>query len=347
MPEDMLQAASCDASDSKRARDILSEWGFCIVKGVAKPSEVEKAKEHFMSWIRKAGINCKSGDWKSIDGAKWESLGFPRTGVLTRYSIGQSDLLWHCRTLEGVQQVFQNIWGTEDLVTSFDGAGAARNPFFASEAGRREWCTQGGWFHLDQNAKLMPGFDLWQGLLNLFPASANSGSTIVVPKSHIEKFPKIFQDSHRRDWKRRTHFVQLDKSGDFERYCKDAVQVVLGAGDMFLWDSRTIHCSQGVNTLLCDQSELAKASEIDRKLFHPDNPFVRLVTYICMVPRKRINEESKKARTKAVLMGTTYPHHPVIGEQHLTIPARKDKDSNNTKFSYRPPEPSSKIWKLV
>uniref|UniRef100_A0A7S2TW86 Uncharacterized protein n=1 Tax=Lotharella oceanica TaxID=641309 RepID=A0A7S2TW86_9EUKA len=218
MSRDMLEAASCGVSESKRARDILAEWGFCIVKGAAKPLEVEKAKEHFMSWLRKAGINCKAGDWKSIDGDKWKSLGFPKTGVMTQFAIGHSDLLWYCRTLEGVQKVFQDLWGTEDLITSFDGAGAARNPFYAAgggQQGRSEWCTQGGWFHLDQNAKVTPGFDLWQGLLNLFPASANTGSTVVVPRSHIEKFPKIFKDSHRRNMKKRGHFIMLNKGGDF------------------------------------------------------------------------------------------------------------------------------------
>uniref|UniRef100_A0A7S3Z9X9 Uncharacterized protein n=1 Tax=Lotharella globosa TaxID=91324 RepID=A0A7S3Z9X9_9EUKA len=348
MPTDMLQATTCDVSESKRARDILAEWGFCIIKGAAKPSEIEKAKELFVSWLRKAGITCKSGDWKSIDGSKWKSLGFPKTGVLTQYGIGQSDLLWYCRTLEGVRKAFQDVWETDDLITSFDGAGVARNPFYASEGqARQEWCTQGGWFHLDQNAKLTPGFDLWQGLLNLFPSSANTGSTVVVPKSHTDKFSKIFTDRHRINWRKKSHFVMLNRSGDFERYCKDAVQVVLDAGDLFLWDSRTIHCSQGINPLLCDPSEMTKAPEIDRKLLDPSNPFARLVTYICMVPRERLSEESKKARMRAVREGITGPHQPVLLGKHLRIPTRKDRRSNNTKFKYRPPASRSKAWELI
>ena len=49
-----------------------------------------------------------------------------------------------------------------------------------------EWRTKGGWFHVDQNAKLLPGKCCVQGMVSLKPATEKSGGLTVIPKSHLK-----------------------------------------------------------------------------------------------------------------------------------------------------------------
>ena len=65
----------------------------------------------------------------------------------------------------------------------------------------------------------------------------------------------MFNDEHRAAG---GGYCALDLEGDHERYCEGAVALELGRGDMLLWDSRTIHCNQGLHrtlimTIHCNQ----------------------------------------------------------------------------------------------
>ena len=67
--------------------------------------------------------------------------------MLSGFGAGQADFMWRARLLPRVRDTFATIWGTHDLLSSFDGGNA-----FRPWAGRPEWRTQGGWYHVDQGA---------------------------------------------------------------------------------------------------------------------------------------------------------------------------------------------------
>ena len=75
------------------------------------------------------------------------------------------------------------MWGTDDLLTSFDGANAFR-PWRLN----KQWKTSGGWYHVDQNHLLPDGSQRGkvciQGLVTLLDASSDTGGLVVVPRSH-------------------------------------------------------------------------------------------------------------------------------------------------------------------
>ena len=68
-------------------------------------------------------------------------------GILHGFGFGQSDFQWKLRLLPAVKEAFAAIWQTDDLLVSFDGGNA-----FRPWRHKREWLTDGGWYHVDQNS---------------------------------------------------------------------------------------------------------------------------------------------------------------------------------------------------
>lgn len=74
-----------------------------------------------------------------------------------------------------------------------------------------------------------------------------------------------------------------------EPLCYD-MKLMTEAGDFILFDSRTFHC----NTV-------------------PTEKCLRVCTYICMLPAKKVDERISEARKKAVAEKRTTSHHPGNG----------------------------------
>lgn len=99
---------------------------------------------------------------------------------------------------------------------------------------------------------------------------------------------------------------------------------LLGAGDMMLWDSRTVHCSYPGNYKIneietppnissSNLKEEALSSKTTSKL-------IRAATLVCMMPAKHISEDILKMRIQAVEQSRTLTHWvnkvAPLGEEH-------------------------------
>ena len=83
--------------------------------------------------------------------------GVPGTGIVAFDGVGQCEAQWFVRRQAAVQQAFGTIWGTNELLTSFDGMCLFR-PWDIEAS----WKTKSGWFHVDQvSSQILP-----QGTLN-------------------------------------------------------------------------------------------------------------------------------------------------------------------------------------
>ena len=79
---------------------------------------------------------------------------------------------------------------------------------------------------------------------------------------------------------------------------------MLEAGDLLLWDSRLVHCSQGVDT------------SVPPKMALPGRETAalgRLVAYVCMVPKIRVPEATAQLRAQWAREGLSTHHHPCRG----------------------------------
>ena len=286
-PDNVGSVPRVSARDRESIQQALQKSGCCICEAAASPTELREGVRLFWAWAEAQDLGIKRGQSSTLCNENWNRMCFPKNGVISGRGIGQSDFQWHCRLLPNVKKAFEYAWGDDDLITSFDGCGAYRDPWLSP--GHETWLTTGGWFHLDQGPE-DPGLTSYQGLLNFFPATASTGSTVLVPGSH-RRFSEVFQDERRSIKNVRqgsVNYVKLTQAGDYDKYCTGAVQVEMQPGDLLLWDSRTIHCAQGVDM----------NAGRDEAMGFPETPertkarvLARLVSYLCMVPRSHLRRQ--------------------------------------------------------
>eukprot|EP01102_Stenamoeba_stenopodia_P005179 TRINITY_DN1569_c0_g1_i2.p1 TRINITY_DN1569_c0_g1~~TRINITY_DN1569_c0_g1_i2.p1 ORF type:complete len:344 (-),score=52.83 TRINITY_DN1569_c0_g1_i2:77-1108(-) len=293
----------------RAAVDYLKENGYVVYEGAATPEQINTAIDLFWSLVERESFGViKRDDPRTWQDSSERCIQFPadpRTGVCADYGIGQSEFMWYIRGLPSIDNIFQSVWETDDLLTSFDGCGVFRPAEFKEQQQSKSdpfrsnpWVTQGGWFHVDQNGYRKPDMVCVQGLLNLYPGGAKDGGLVVVPKSHhlFRKLFEVYQVGHPND----PDFVQLRLYPIDELWNKDTsvYKLCLNPGDFVLWDSRTIHCNHPANHL-------------NRPLDDPVR-LRRLAAYVCFTPASFAKDLSSlnKMRVAAFREAQTSTHWP-------------------------------------
>ena len=210
-------------------------------------------------------------------------------GIVQHNEVGHSDAVWDVRLNPNVQDVFEQLHGTNDLLVSFDGM-CYMHP--------KRAFRKNSWAHFDQNSR-RKGLHCVQGYVNLYDSSDDSsGSLWVVPESHkkFDKFWAAFPDSVRAagagDW------YKLDSAAEnefFADHCPYPVRVHGPRGSLVLWDSRMLH-----------QNVPAMGAQTERK--------PRAVVYVCYQPRRLIsagNLEKKQKAFREYRMTTHWPSEVV------------------------------------
>lgn len=218
--------------------------------------------------------------WKN-----WFEL-FPMHGMLVQhYGIGHFQSVWNVRQHPSISAVFSELHNTpsESLITSFDGVSLHFPPEVTGRAFYRNT-----WLHTDQ--AFSNKAYCAQGLVPLFDVEKGDATLLVLEGSHLlhEEFGKEFGLSKEKDdwWKLTPEQVDWYIS----KGCKPAA-VLAKAGDLVLWDSRTIH--QG------------KESDKDRA-----RPTHRLVFYVCQEPRRNATPLQIKKKQDAFKKRRMTTHWP-------------------------------------
>lgn len=136
------------------------------------------------------------------------------------------------------------------------------------------------------------------------------GGFYCIPKSHLrftEFAPELEAISAREITKEersaaRNNFLDdffennTDEAGN--RYCKKHIEA--SRGSLILWDSRTIHWNQHANRAFSDNAK------------------VRMVGYVCYVPKARLTDEGRALRKEAFEKGVSTGHNPAWPELKYT-----------------------------
>eukprot|EP00128_Syssomonas_multiformis_P001051 Colp12_sorted_trinity150504_noHs@12447 len=287
IPEpEIYESPRFDVEDPK-AYEYLHENGYVVFKTVAAEEQLVKARDLLWSFIESTPYGAKRGDpttWRS----NW--IGNPALGIVSGYAVGQSALQWHIRTLPSVRKAFATVWGSENLLVSFDGIGIFRPWSFD-----KKWKTATGWYHVDQSPLTKPGFECVQGLVALYDGDETTGGLVVVPGSH-KHFTTI-------DTVRKTDFVNVPATQDIWLKLNRPRMVKCKAGDLILWDSRTIHCNMPAPV------EKVKPEDESWEL-------LRAVCYVCMTPITKADPKELDSllacRKEAFQAGVTTTHWPHI-----------------------------------
>lgn len=156
---------------------------------------------------------------------------------------------------DGVIEAFAKLWGTDKLLVSFDGMN------FTLPSGTTLPQTQ-PWPHIDQSP-LREGMQCVQGILNFAPNGPQDGGLLVM-KGSTKLMPEFFK-THSGTIGRETWgpsdwfgFDEGEVKWFEERGC-EIHKVTAEAGDLILWDSRTMHfncvpSTQNVRAVVCEYS---------------------------------------------------------------------------------------------
>lgn len=235
--------------------DELEEKGYCIIDNILSKDEIELSLDYFHDWFN---------SYSQIK----ESYNINPHGILKFFEVGHQRHAWFIRTRPAVQDVFKQLWKTDELVVSYDGT-----CYIPKDIHKKNNI----WTHTDQ-APNKKGLVCYQGFVSL---TENKDRTFVVYEgSH--KLHEIYCDEKKlidnKNWLLIDH-EYLEKIKETKRILH------VKAGSMVIWDSRTFHQNQYGTT----QEE-------------------RIVQYISFLPKKYRNKKMEEKRYKYFLERRTTSH---------------------------------------
>lgn len=377
MSEDVAVVASeptrFDITDPQQAAAMLAyldEHGYAIVANVADSEQIVKGISSF--WDFWEEVKCR-GPIKRDDLSSWKYwMANAANGIAGGYSgSNHNEFSWNSRTLPLVKTAFAKIWDDEEeLIVSYDACGAFR-PFSHNKG----WLTNGGWWHVDQNHQRgahRQGKVTVQGLVTYYDATAETGGLCVIPGSHRHHAEVCMRAPSAR---MNIDYVSIPRN-DPVLTSQQAILVCAKAGDLILWDSRTVHCNTPalaeVNyysdllrqsaAALQKQNEQAETATMESacedtntvtdvpsgstaaivtekgtsavlpaaEITEPSTPpapptpsalpalhtpseppaLLRLVSYVCMVPRSHASADILRKRKQGFLHRMPTPHYP-------------------------------------
>lgn len=288
--------------DDLKFLEYLEEYGYVVIKGVASASDVAAAHDALWEFLQPA-CGMKKEDPSTWTDFKFHQIGSPDMGILHSNGINHSAYLWKARLLPKVRQAFASIYKDNNLLTSFDGGNIFRPWHNKSIPDAELIRTRSGWFHVDQGSKLR-GLQCVQGLVTFTDADAETGGFCVIPGSH-----KYHDDLVSKYGGGGSNFVRCP----MEYPALDDAQILpkLKAGDLLLWDSRTIHCNCPSLLPSNNSNSSSKGSESPLITKSP-NELLRMAAYVCMTPAKWATAEVLRTRVKLFERGKGTTHWPHI-----------------------------------
>ena len=244
---------------------------------VLSPEEILSAKKMMIEWE------------KGVPGLQtFHTVSNPHC-IYKFHEVGHQPHAWYIRTRPAVQQIYKDIWGTDELVTSFDGS-------CYMPSGLKKADSKQGWTHVDQCPNNSDRHMCYQGYVSL---TSNKERTIrVYEGSHLlyNEYCRSRGLSGTKNW------IKIEP--DYLESVKSLKKVLhVPAGSLVLWDSRTFH-----------QNQYGK----------PGNNEERRIQYVCFLPKnnRANNEKMREKRLKYFNERRTTSHWPypiqVNGKQPQT-----------------------------
>jgi len=202
--------------------------------------------------------------------------------------------MWEARMEPGVLEAFETIWGTSQLLASFD----SLNVTFPN---RKDVPRKPAWEHIDQSP-LRRGLHCVQGIINLSVSGPEDGGLMVYPGSHALNDEFFDTQTDKSSWDPLDRYMfDQDQLAWFRRRGIHPKKVCAGVGDLILWDSRTIHYGAEPE---------------------PSSTTVRTVIYAAYTPAILASEEALKVKAEIFRAygGTTHwPHDNIVKRNNQTF----------------------------
>ena len=211
-------------------RDDLARDGYVVVKNVIPKERAQEYQQKAFEWLKSFDPGFDSEQPKT-----WSLERLPiqtKLNTYEHYAVIHEKFMWDARLEPGVIDAFEKVWGTRELLVSFDSLNLTLPNLKP---------VRSPWPHVDQ-APRKRGLHCVQGIINLSNAGEHDGSLVVVPGSHklVEEFFDTQTDRSTWEWKDNRYFSDGEMQW-FRDHGLEPIKVQVEAGDLILWDSRTIH----------------------------------------------------------------------------------------------------------
>lgn len=304
-------------------RDDLINNGFAVVRGAIPRPKAEQYEALIHDWVK--SFKC-SENLDLSDPSTWVEENLPAhtsNNIYSLYASSHEKFMWDARQEPGVVDAFAKIWGTDELIVSFDG-------FNFTLPHRKDVPESEAWPHVDQSP-LKEGMQCVQGIINLSNATGSQDASLIVYKGSNNVLEEFFETQTNKDeWITRDYFSLTPRQLKwFEDKGCEMIRVSLEPGDLIVWDSRTIHYggAQG-----------------------PESNQIRTIIYASYSPREFAHPESltRKARVFKNWKGTTHWAHDNIIERNYTpLTANFEVDPEARDDPVDKPELTDKLLKLA
>lgn len=289
-------------------RDDFFDKGYAIIKNAITPERAEYYRQKQVEWLQSFNRGFNPNDENT-----WTQEHLPvsfKGGMYFAYCSTHEKWVWEARMEPGVMKPFRELWGTDELLVSFDGMNVTLP--------RQKDLTWSPWPHCGRQFELpllketltitidqdpnRKGLQCAQGLLNYAPNGPEDGGLILMEGS-AKLYDQFFKETRQQaahedapppeeDFKDLFIFKEEDVKWFEDRGCR-LIKTNLDVGDLVIWDSRQMHYA-------C----------------HPQGSQIRHVQYICFTPAKFAKLEDLKLKADMFKQwgGTTHwPHcniHP-------------------------------------
>ena len=294
-----------DSNFNTYIQNELDQNGFCVIENILSNDKSDKYINDIWNWLSNLNPNINRNDPSTFNDFNWP---FNIHGIIQHYNIAHQQFVWDIRCEDKVVEVFKNIWNDDNLIVSFDCSCIMKPYIYNSEEYEKKENKK--WFHTDQSS-LKIGRHCIQGFVNLEDAYDNDGCLYVIEKSHLyhERLFKEYKNLEcRSDW----YEIKKDEYEWLLSFGLKEKKVNAPKGSLVLFDSRLFHCNSPPN----------KLQEIPRW---------RYAIYVCMTPKKLLDEKNKKQRDKAFRNKRTTSHWP-----HLirVFPKNHPEIYNDLKYNF-------------
>ncbi|KAL2207085.1 phytanoyl-CoA dioxygenase [Sarocladium strictum] len=273
------------------------DHGYAVVPSVISKEKAKAYQGSAFEWL-------KSFDNSELDLDKpstWTPENLPfvsEINTFNYYGVVHERFMWDIRLEPRVIDVFAKLWGTDELLVSFD----ALNITLPGRAGH---VPREKWLHVDQSPH-RKGLQCIQGIVNLSESGPDDGGLTVLPGSH--KLTETFFKEHTdpANWTRKDFYRYTPEELSFftDTHGLKEHKVTASPGDLIIWDSRLIHYGAEPKTI--------DPSSAEQKSTKPAT--IRTVTYVSYAPASLASEETLRTKRQAFeswLATTHWPHENI------------------------------------
>lgn len=259
----------------------LDVQGYCVIPNLISKKECQEYIDQIWDWMESLGTDLDRNEVATWNDEQWPPCLF---GILHRLKVGHEQFIWDLRQDPRVIEVFKQIWGTDQLLVSFDGMSIIKPGKYQEKDEQTKF-----WAHTDQSHQKV-GRHCIQGLLTLEESGPDDGGLVVWKGTHAihqEYFQETGIETNGDWYKFSKSFISKIEREGYER-----IKIVAPVGSLILWDSRTIH-----------QNESPSLNQMI--------PRFRYAIYLCYTPAEKASDQvliQKKHAFYQKKMTNHWPH---------------------------------------